>query len=476
MKVIQFIVSFMALCFSIACHDNENFTTSPYHQLSFSVDTVKMDTVFSNVPSSTKSFWIYNLSEENLRLSNVRLKGGNQTGFRVNIDGTYLSSTLGYQTSGIEVRSKDSVRVFVEVTTSPNLSNSISLVEDQLIFSLESGVEQQLALQAHTWDAISLRDLQVKKDTIISSTKPLIIYGGINVDSTATLRIAAGTQLFFHADAGIDVYGKLHIDGSKDKNVILRGDRLDRMFDYLPYNRISGQWRGIHYHLSSYNNTITYTNIYNPFNGIVTDSSDVTKEKLYLSQTTIHNCQGYGILANNCAINLENVQITNTLNDCLQINGGKSIINNSTFAQFYPFDSKRGIALRLTESKFTLVKFTCNNSIITGYNHDEIMLSIQNSSTTANYTFNSCIIRTPKVSTADSTKFIKVIYENLEDTLSTGVGHFTLIDTEKLYYDFRLRKSSAAIDKANTTTASYIDRRGVARDTYPDIGAYEYTP
>ena len=51
-----------------------------------------MDTVFANVPTSTRTFWVYNRSGANVRLSSVRLAGGNQQGYRVNVDGTYLSA------------------------------------------------------------------------------------------------------------------------------------------------------------------------------------------------------------------------------------------------------------------------------------------------------------------------------------------------------------------------------------------------
>ena len=30
-----------------------------------------------------------------------------------------------------------------------------------------------------------------------------------------------------------------------EKGIVLRGDRLDNMFDYLPYDYVSGQWQGV---------------------------------------------------------------------------------------------------------------------------------------------------------------------------------------------------------------------------------------
>ena len=100
-----------------ACAEDDSFSTSRSDVLSFSVDTVKMDTTFSNVPTPTHSFWVYNHSGKALRCSSVRLENGNQTGYRVNVDGSYLSPESGYQTQDVEIRKGDSVRVFVELTS-----------------------------------------------------------------------------------------------------------------------------------------------------------------------------------------------------------------------------------------------------------------------------------------------------------------------------------------------------------------------
>ena len=43
-----------------ACSDNDSFSTDRSHLLTFSKDTIKMDTMFSDVPSTTYTFWVYN--------------------------------------------------------------------------------------------------------------------------------------------------------------------------------------------------------------------------------------------------------------------------------------------------------------------------------------------------------------------------------------------------------------------------------
>ena len=107
-------------------------------------------------------------------------------------------------------------------------------MEDNIVVTHESGVVQRVNLNAYSWDALQLTNVHITRDSTLSAgATPIIIYGGITVDSAATLTIPAGTTLYFHADAGIDVYGRLIADGDPDRNVVLRGDRIDRMFDYL---------------------------------------------------------------------------------------------------------------------------------------------------------------------------------------------------------------------------------------------------
>ena len=76
MKQIGLLLAIMVFGLT-ACSDDDSFSTSRNHQLTFSVDTVKMDTVFSNVASRTYSFWVFNRSGDGIRLNTVRLRNGN---------------------------------------------------------------------------------------------------------------------------------------------------------------------------------------------------------------------------------------------------------------------------------------------------------------------------------------------------------------------------------------------------------------
>lgn len=459
-----------------ACSDDDHFSMAPNLLLDFSSDTVRLDTCFSTVPTPMKSFWVYNRSGEGIRLQSIRLEKGNQSGFRVNVDGVYLGPQTGWQTNQVEVRNRDSVRVFIELTSGLNYQTEPQLLEDNLVFVLENGNIQKVNLTTYTWDATLLHNIHVQTDSVIDSPhRPVVIYGGLTVDSLATLTITAGTTLYFHNDAGIDVYGRLTTTGTPEANVVLRGDRIDHMFDYLPYDRLSGQWQGIHFHESSYDNHLRYTDIHGTYDGIRCDSSDVSRCTLFLEASTVHNCQGNGLKTENCFVRLENSQLTNTLGDCLLALGGRTEVNHCTLAQFYPFDANRGVALRFATADTSEEAFNCLNSLITGYGDDQMMIQPGDTANSFKYAFDHCIIRTPVIETDDSIYFTSVIYEDVKDTISAGRKHFRTFDTENFIYDFSLDSVSIAIDKADPTTSLPLDRNGSARGELPDIGAYERT-
>ena len=468
-----------AVCGALqSCDDDDSFTTSRSNLLTFSVDTVSMDTVFSRVPTSTQSFWVYNYSGDGIRCATVRLEQGNQTGFRVNVDGAYLGETAGWKTTDVEIRDGDSIRVFVELTAPSNGMDGPQLLSDNLVFTLESGVEQEVVLMAYSWDAEMLSDAHFNTDTIIGGTQPIVVYGGITVDSLATLTIAAGTTIYFNSGAGIDVYGTLVAAGEAGSEVTLRGSRTDYMFDYLPYDRVSGQWEGMRIHESSYNNTLTYTDLHSSFDGIVCDSANVGTPKLALVNSTVHNCQGYGVRATCCHIDMRNTQVTNTLDDCVNIDGGYALLLHCTLAQFYPFDTDRGYALAYTNSaEKPLEAIECVNSIVTGYADDVINGVTSVVDVPFYYYYVSSILRTPEIEDDDE-RLQDVIWEGTEDTETTdsvsGYNHFKLVDIDLQDYDFHLDSLSPAIGAASTLYSLSTDRDGNERDDAPDIGAYEY--
>ena len=79
--------------------------------------------------------------------------------------------------------------MFVELTSPENGYPDPQILEDNLVFTLESGAVQKVNLNAYTWDADILTDVTVKDELVLEGSKPTIIYGMMRVEEGATLRI-----------------------------------------------------------------------------------------------------------------------------------------------------------------------------------------------------------------------------------------------------------------------------------------------
>lgn len=435
---------FLAILMTIvACQDDDNFSTSTGLRLTFPQDTLKMDTVFSHTPSSTYTFWVYNNNDAGIKMQSVRLRRGNQTGFRVNVDGIYLDNSNGSQTSDVEIRRNDSILVFVELTPGEMGQLEPTLLEDDLLFQMESGVEQKVCLQAWVWDAMKLYSPVITQDSLIESSVPIVVFGDMRVEEGATLTIR-NTTLYFHDESGLDVHGTLFME-----DCVLRGDRLDDMFSYLPYDRVSGQWNGVMINETSKGNRFVRTEIRNGCYGVICDSAalDLDQYRLEMENCIVHNCSGAGVAAINAYVRLDHCQLTNMGHECFSIFGGVAEISHCTFAQFYPFSADRGPALRFTNFYNGLIAMpvyvTCHNSIITGY-ADDVLLGdmLGEDPATFDYEFERCLMRTPEV-TDEPERFVDIIWETPEDSIQ-GKKHFVQIDEDNLIYDFHLDSLSTA--------------------------------
>ena len=417
MKRILFFILILTALFA-ACSDNDNFSSDPSARLDFSIDSLVMDTVFNQTSTRTYDFWVYNNGGSGIRIREVRLHQPSQSGFRVNVDGSYVDS-VAYD---FEIRKGDSIRVFVELTAPETQQDEPQRIEDQLIFALENGREQTMKLSAFSWKAIFYEEeWLVQGNLVVDDRQPIVIKKGIVVDEGATLTLSRA-QLYFHDGAGIEVKGTLVAD-----SCLFRGDRLDRMFSYLPYDRVSGQWKGIFIHSSSTDNVLKDCEIRSSCTGISCEPAST----LILIRSTIHNCKGPGLELNEAAAILDSCRITNTLGDCLNVIGSSVGINHTTLAQFYPFSADRGVAFRF-DAESTVV---CENTLVTGYEEDVIM------GEGAACSFVNCIFRTPQPE--DTEGFESVIWETPKDEIQ-GEKHFVTFDTDNLIYNFSIKEESPA--------------------------------
>ena len=80
-RIIQpFLVLLLIILWS-SCRNDFEFSASSV-QLQFSKDTVYLDTVFTNIGSSTYNLKVYNPSDDNILIPNINLELGETSGYR----------------------------------------------------------------------------------------------------------------------------------------------------------------------------------------------------------------------------------------------------------------------------------------------------------------------------------------------------------------------------------------------------------
>ena len=80
--------------------------------IKFSTDTLKFDTVFTTLGSTTKQVRVYNTSDYPVKFDRVTLKNGADSRFRINADGD-TSMII----RDLEIAANDSIFIFIRVNT-----------------------------------------------------------------------------------------------------------------------------------------------------------------------------------------------------------------------------------------------------------------------------------------------------------------------------------------------------------------------
>ena len=478
------IFSFIIL--TAACSDYESFSNDSGFRLSFSADTVAFDTLISTIPSSTKTLYVFNYNGDGIRIRSIQLEGGAGSPFRVNVDGRFL---VGGIWNDFEVLRNDSLIVRIEMTPPEAGSNEPIYFSDKLNFLLENGAMQTVVLTGGAIDAyIRKEGLIIESNETLLTDKPYVIYDSLVVKPKAVLTLTEGTTLMFHDKAALHVYGKLQVQGSIEKPVVLRGDRMDHMFDYLRYDNTPSRWEGIIIHAGSYDNTLSQCDLHSSRFGIICEDTlkedfDETKLSVTLDCCILHNIGGDGLQLTNCASSVTNTQISNTLGHTVNIYGGSHTFVYCTLAQFYPFSSNIGDALHLVSSEDgsyygLLRKAHFINCVITGYGQDVIMG--EHIPEDADYLFHHCFLNTPAVD--DEEHFVGCIFDQDkkkgEEEKLVRQDNFLLFDTKNFIYDFTPKEESKIRSLADPAYKGIptFDRMGVNRlaDEGPDAGCYEY--
>ncbi len=476
-----------ALVFSF-CKKEFVFTDSPKDKLTFSVDTLRFDTVFTQLGSATRILKAYNRSSKWIKISKINLEKGSASKFNLNVDGL-----PGRSFEDIEIAPKDSLYIFAEVTIDPDqpISASPFILDENLVFET-NGNTQKVVLEAWGQNANYIPS-RFSADSLTLYTcdfgtwtwddpKPYVIWGGLFVDK-CELVIPAGARVYFHGGLAVKdsiLYndgflfmqkgGTLTVNGTKDNPVIFSGDRLEPEFADVP-----GQWAGLRIGYGSTGNVIEFAQIRNSIIGLRVDSA----ASVFVRNTTISNTAASGILAIHSTVAAENCLLFNNSGYAAQLEyGGNYTFDYCTMTTYdASTDAVRlGNALCLDElcDNFRLDTLTARfrNCILTGSRADQISLFNKSSSPADfDYQFENCIFRVKDL--LKPNQFPDFLAAHSSNCIQNQPSDSLFVDVKKL--DFHLNPVSIAIGKGLPLFSVTQDFEERPRDANtPDIGCFEH--
>jgi hypothetical protein len=445
----------------------DGFNTSPNANITTSSDSLQFDTVFVTKGSIIKAFLIYNNNDQKINISSIRLGGGMNSFFKMNVNGLPASNI-----NNIEIPKNDSIYVFVQVNVDPNNALLPYVVRDSVMIGY-NGVEKKVQLEAYGKNAVFLKNEIIKVNTTWSNQLPYVIMGGLVIDSFAQLNIPAGTRIFCNANAPIVVNGRLHVQGNNIDTagrVIFAGDRLDEDYRDLP-----ASWPGIVFTEISNNNVIEGAIIKNAYQALVVNKPvNNTITTVTLRNTVIENAFENGIIAKNAQINLYNCLLANCGNAINITEGGMYTVEHCTLAAYntkYLLHKNALVFVSNTDNAITASSFALQlqikNSIIwadvNGIVDDEVKIQKQGN-TPFSVNINNSLYRATNTLTNAM----------LTQTVTNTSPLFDSINVSGNYYSFKLKATSPALQKGQTTTLTTdLDNKNRVVGTAPDMGCYE---
>lgn len=496
--------------------------------LEFSRDTIYLDTVFSNIGSSTYTLKVYNRSNKDISIPSIRLKKGDTSRYRLMVDGNGQGNGAqpGKIFNDVELLAKDSLFIFIETTVSSTEANPDDFLYTDEIEFLSSSGTQEVNLVTLIKDAYFLyprrndeglyeavrfdSDNNAGPPVLVygfnlehadpingdeyhwNNTKPYVVYGYATVPANETLVVDPGARIHFHADSGLmvrpgatlKVNGQLSADDEVLENeVIFEGDRLEPGFA-----EVAGQWGGVLI-MSDTDNTITNLTLKNATIGLYVkapEGDNTTSPKVNVQRTQIYNARNFGILSIYGNITAQNLAVNNCGEASVAIlQGGQHSFTHCTIANYFNAFNQFPLIMndfRETQSEVLVSNLNAQftNCIIFGSgNYGLTLRSIgqeESVGTDFNFEFRNCLIKFTDFSNQFAGlalyNFTGPNYPNSLIARTSSVNRVEFNNPNR--NNLRLKNNSAAIDLGIDAGVPQ-DIRNVVRTGNPDAGAYEYT-
>lgn len=444
----------------------DGFINSPNARLRIGIDTLKFDTVFTSIGSVTQSFKIVNENDQQLRISEIKLMGGNKSTFNININGVAANSQ-----QQIDIAADDSIYIFVSVSIDPSAANLPFIVSDSISIQF-NGNQRWVQLQAYGLNATFLNNITINSNTSFTNNKPYVILGALRIADNVTLTIEPGTKIYAHPNAPIIVSGTVLASGSADKPIIFNGDRLDE-----PYKNFPASWPGIYFTSTSKNNLFIFTQIRNAYQAIVLlDPSLNAAPKLVLQQSVIDNAFQSGLFCSNSSAEVSNTLISNSASNIFIEGGGNYSFIHCTVTSYSNNFIQHKTPLLSVSNAASFGGAVVINSLIANFRNsifwaengfvtNELVVNKQGTTAFA-VNFNNCLVK----ATTDPA------YAMLANVIRNQDPLFDSVDVFNRYYDFRQLKNPMApgINVGSSTLfLRDLDNNPRTVGIAPDAGCYE---
>jgi len=442
----RYIVFMVILITSIACN-RDHLDPDPNARPSFSMDTITFDTIFTTIGSATMNFKVYNRSNKPLLIQSIALANGDDSFFRLNIDGVPSSGE-----HNVEIPPDDSLFIFIAVTVDPTNSNNPVVIKDSIVFNTNGNL-QDVKLIAYGQDVHLINGNVISTQTWIND-KPYLIYHSMAVDTGQVLTVEEGTMIYFHQNSSMIIWGRLLVNGTLEKPVVFQNDRMEEFYDI-----IAGQWGTIYFDPISKGNKINYAIIKNGIAGIqIGYPANYQVPDLELSNSMILNNSFAGIYAFGADLTCYNTVIANCAGPAVALLRGGSyrfwhctVSNNGVIGSgrtspsivltniFYnpEYDEASGNYVYVARSGDLVEAEFANNILYGNMNHE--LQFVNNQSNLFHYTFDHCLLKASEdsINSGNQEHYIAVILNKDPCFMN---------DSDRYHLDYRLDTLSPAKD------------------------------
>ena len=507
MRKIIFLLFVVLIISMSSCREDFVFEPST-GDLKFSRDTIYLDTVFSNIGSSTYTLKVYNTSDKDIKIPTISLAKGVGTKYRITVDGM-----TGYENRvfrDVELLAKDSMYIFIETTAGigdANLSDFlytdqiefdsganlqkvelVTLIQDAyfifpnkqngIIESIPIGINEDGTVLETNGRNLSHTHPDNGNEYLFKTDKPYVVYGYASVPNGEVLTIPGGARVHFHDGSGLVIQegGTLNIAGSTsvtaalENEVIFEGDRLEPSFSDVP-----GQWGTVYLRQGSVNNNIKNLTLKNAVVGLLIENNSGT---MTIENTQIYDCSNVGILARAAAIEGKNIVINTAGVATLACTlGGSYEFKHCTFNNNW--GSSKQVAVLVdnfykdandVEVPYVLEQANFRNCIIFGSNQVELLINKSIVNPEVNWTtpiFSKCQIKFNNTNNQFTNNPNYSFINDTNEIIKNGVADFQNIIKNKLVIGELSNAKGFGED-----VGVPFDILGNARNSVFDLGAY----